>query len=343
MKRSYSNISPNQQGYKLPAQLMPKVTIVNGAEPECPHCAGTGFEVVVTWRGKNLQGEPAELTDLIPCRCRTKKCKVCGGRGLVRADLPVGDPDFGKMRLCPMNCEAAHKISAARAQGALHYSQLPSKYADLTFATFDNLPMRDTHGKMPARLAAEAFARSILSGHNGYVNRADIATMIGREAPEDWRNWLCLYGEHGRGKTGLAAAVVNALAAAGQTCMYIRLGDFIEAVQKRYDAERRREGFGDEFGKTAEDVLTEVKTASVLICDEFDVADLTTNKRALVEKLIRFRHGAELPTVITTNLDPEGFDRRWERTISSVVWDRAHWIPVKGESLRRDAAAYEWE
>jgi DNA replication protein DnaC len=90
-------------------------------------------------------------------------------------------------------------------------------------------------------------------------------------------------------------------------------------------------------------VLDQVKNAPTLICDEFDVADVTTNKRSIVEKLIRYRHGQQLPTVLTTNLDADAFERRWERVIASVVRDRAHWIPMRGVSLRREAEQFEWE
>lgn len=333
MSRRDWNISPNQKGYKRLGDAIPVIQVTNGANAECKHCAGTGYEVIVTYKGKGMHGVIREITDLAPCRCRASgACTACSGRGYVLSDSTPRD--------CPLNCLASQKLKAKRESGVIKYSQLPPEYQPLTFVTFDRMSIEYQNGKYPARVAAEQFVEAIDQG--GYVNRAAVAALFGRTADDDWRNWLVFYGEHGRGKTGLAAAIVNALATNGKACLYIRLGDFIEAVQKRYSKDRR-DGFDDEFGATAEDVLDEVKRAPILVCDEFDVSDVTTNKRSIVEKLVRYRHGQNLPTVITTNLDADSFERRWERTISTVVRDRAHWLPMRGLSLRRDVNEFEWE
>lgn len=271
----------------------------------CPTCAGTGWYL----------GEP----------CPDCRCPVCGGIGYVRPDVGPEHDLFGQMVPCPANCTAIREIQEHRRGAIRKYSALPAEYADLTFESFDALDARAREGKGMARRAVGAWVEQMHTG--GWIGNAG-----------DLRNWIALHGVHGRGKTGLAASAVNALTDAGQPCLYIRLQDFIEAVQRRYAKGRQHE---DDFGSdSAEDVIETVKAAPVLIMDEFDVPDLRENKLAIVEKIIRSRHGQRLPTLITTNLNPEQFQSRWGDTIASVTLARTHWILMDGPSLRRDATKW---
>jgi DNA replication protein DnaC len=261
---------------------------------------------------------------LVPCPdCQ---CEVCGGVGHVRYDVPMNDERFGKLYPCPANCAAVQHMREARAWAIRKYSELPAEYAPLTFETFDALPPALKPGKEMARWLAEQFVTS--PGH--------LVEMNGEA-----RNWLVLHGPNGRGKTGLAAAVVNALMDNNELVLYLRLADFFEAVQKRYSRARSSEGYGDDFGAdTAEEVIDTAKRAPVLVIDEADVPDVRENKVSIFEKVIRFRHGEKLPTLLTTNLNPREFEARWGLRISSVLMARSHWALMDGVSLR--PVAVEW-
>lgn len=275
----------------------------------CRTCGGTG------WISMN---EP----------CPDCRCPTCGGVGYVRADVPLDHPLFGELLPCPENCDALRQMQENRRGVIRKYAALPEEYAGLTLASFDALPPSQREGKELARRFVEVWVNDIPNG--GWVNMGG-----------DTRNWLILHGLHGRGKTGLAAAASNALTETGQQSMYIRLQDFIEAVQKRYGKAKSQDGFADDFGSdSAEDVVDTVRTSPVLIIDEFDVPDIRENKLAIVEKIIRFRHGNRLPTLMTTNLNAPAFEQRWGPTIASVTNARAHWVLVDGPSLRPRAA--EW-
>lgn len=259
-------------------------------------------------------------------RCPACQCPVCHGLAFIPYDVPPDDKRFGQLYPCPANCDAIQAVRAAHQSAIRRYSELPAEYVDLTFSTFDRLPDLAREGKGMARAFAEEFVTA--PGH-----------MV--EAGNDQRDWLGLWGPHGRGKTGLAAAIVNALAEAGEPALYTRLGDFFEAVQRRYSKARAAEGYGDDFGSdTAEDVIDAAKRAPVLVVDDADVADVRENKLSIFEKVVRGRHDARLPTVFTTNLSPAGFEARWGPRIASVVNARTHWVLMEGPSLR--PAAAEW-
>lgn len=260
-------------------------------------------------------------------RCPSCQCAVCGGLGFVRYDVPHGDPRFGQLFACPANCSAIRTIRADRQDRIQKYSALPEAYADLTFDTWDLLPAIARSGKDSARWLAGAFVDAMPTG---FVQAVE----------GDPRNWQVYWGRHGLGKTGLAAAIVHSLTERGHQSLYIRLQDFIEAVQKRYSKARTSDGYGDDFGAdSAEDVIDAAKTAPVLVIDEFDVPDRTisADKLSIMEKVIRYRHGQRLPTVITTNLSPAAFEARWGTTITSVVLANAHWVELSGPVLRPQA------
>lgn len=313
---------------------------------ECPTCGGS--KVIRVERGKPIvweDGTQMPIFDDMPCPDCCPTCLVCGGMGYITYTLPVGHPEFGKLHPCPNECQAVAENAARCKHNAIVYSRLPAEYQHLNFESFEALPERYLDGKRAGLMTARAFVAAA-NGGNYYVDRADIARLWREQAPEDWRNWIVFFGEHGRGKTGLAASIVNALTDMKHQVRYIRLQDYVFAVQKRYDREKRSgdDMAADEFGdKTSAEVQEEVIRAGVLVVDEFDVPDIRENKLALVEKLIRFRHGEHLPTVITTNLDPDGFERRWGPTIASVTLARAHWVPMRGLSLRGSVGSFDWE
>lgn len=283
----------------------------------CPLCEGTKWALMAT----------GEIV-----RCPGCQCEVCGGMGYVRYEVEIGDPRFGQLYACPANCEAIRTIREDQRGRIQRYTALPAEYAELTFATWDRLPDIVKQGKESARWLAGAFVEAMPSG---YV----------RAGETDPRNWLYFHGANGVGKTGLAAAIVNALTDMGQQSLYIRLQDFIQAVQARYQRAKTTDGYGDDFGNdTSEDVIAHAQTAPVLVVDEFDVRDreISADKLGIVEKVVRYRHGNRLPTVITTNLTPEAFEDRWGPTIATVALSRSHCIHVSGPVLRPQALRW-WD
>lgn len=308
---------------------------------KCPACGDTKWMYA---RSRDASRAARGVHELQTCNVCQQVCEVCDNLGWVTLSLPVDHPNFGRMIPCPANCHAVQEITAASKKNRVRYSRLSAEYENLTFDSFAALPGELLVGKMLGYWTAVEFVNAMNRNH--MVDIAKVARRFDKDCPEDVRNWVVFYGEHGRGKTGLAAAILNALIDQGETPRYIRLQDFIEAIQKRYNKKKmeRENGFADEFGDdTAEEVMESFCAAPILIIDEADVPGISENKLSLVQKLIRYRHGEKLPTILTTNLNPRGFEERWDATIATIVKSRAHWIPMRGASLRADAVEFDWE
>lgn len=309
-------------------------------EDRCVECGGSGF-IPVPSTNPYFAGVSEPVYDLAPCPCcQESPCQVCGGVGLVGTGAKYGQPGFGQLVPCPANCATVQATYEKRGGRIRKYARIPIEYKDCSFEKFDAYASDVRDGKMAGRWGAHYFVEGAEDGF--YVDRRDIAFQFQLDKPSDRRNWLVFYGETGRGKTGMAAAIANALMEQGYAPMYIRLQDFFMAVQKRYT---KRDQYNDDFGDDAssDDVIDEVCSAAILIIDEADVSDLRDNKEALFEKLIRHRHGYRLPTILTTNLDKDSFERRWDKKIASIVRGNAHWLPMRGVAIRGDVGEFEWE
>ncbi len=103
-------------------------------------------------------------------------CPICHGAGYLRQDLPVGDPNFGKI----VKCRCKEKEEAEKRRLELGRLARLDSHRDQTFETFDaNVP-----GVQEAYRVARAYA-------------------------DDPQGWLVLSGPVGCGKTHLAAAIAN--------------------------------------------------------------------------------------------------------------------------------------
>jgi DNA replication protein DnaC len=281
-------------------------------------------------------------TQMQPCpvcnAAELPSCNLCGDVGWVRLEVPLSHPQFGRPVRCPNNCATVQQQTAARADRARRLSRLPTDYQNCTFAAFDTYLDEETQvGKLNARRAAGMFVDAADS--NFFI---DAGSFVGSDLHGEMRNWLIFTGPHGRGKTGMACSIVNALSASGRSVLYIRLQDFFTAVQRRYREDWEAHGDRDDFDKLSSSaVVDEVKSAPVLIIDEWFITEgrptETANKRDLLENLMRYRSAERLPTIITTNHTIDKLEDAWGTTAVSVVRARSFVIPMTGLALRPDA------
>jgi DNA replication protein DnaC len=322
--------------------LQPGQQVATVAE-SCSLCHDLGTIYAPTGRVIEGLNGPMEDYAVQRCpRCQPAMCPRCGDLGMVGFEVPISHPMFGKLMPCPEpGCAAVAAAQSDRRERLVQYAQLDDEYRDNTFESFMALSEHLRDGKMRAYHAALQFVQNADTGY--WVNKADLAIQFGQTAPDDYRNWLVFYGEPGVGKTGMLACVVNALTAQYRPSMYARLQNWLEGVQKRY---REKDDYDDEYGNdNSNQVIDRLRDAPVALVDEFDIPNLkrdsdTENK---VQNVINYRYNKRLPTLITTNLDPAGIKRRWGDVIASRLRQRAHFIPMTGESLRADISAFDWE
>lgn len=138
---------------------------------------------------------------------------------------------------------------------------------------------------------------------------------------DDYKPWLLLYGNNGVGKTHLACAAGMALLGAN--------------IQVRYEyvpflLDHLRQGYED---NSYHQRLDEIRTATVLILDDFGAGKVSEWAEGELLKVIHFRHEEGGALLITTNLHPDDFAPRIRDRIADRFTSRV--VPMIWESYRK--------
>jgi DNA replication protein DnaC len=202
-------------------------------------------------------------------------CPICKGLGFVYANVPVGHPDFGKAVPCRCVREELDKKHQARLR---RYSGLAELHRTMTFASFDwkriNLPPEQRENLEWVFHIALNFAKS----------------------PE---GWLVLVGVTGCGKTHLAAAIANERLKADRPALFIVVPDFLDHL---------RFTFNPESDISYDQLFESVKTAPLLILDDFGEQSTTPWAQEKLYQIINYRYNARLATVVTTRCSLDDID-----------------------------------
>lgn len=186
-----------------------------------------------------------------------------------------------RSRLTDPNLSRYYQLEAARdATPEADIMSLP-KLKSQTFENFDgkrvNLPPEKRENLSEAYRLARDYAKS----------------------PE---GWLVFQGENGCGKTHLAAAIANESLKAGRAVRFVVVPDFLDHLRSTFSPE----------SKVSYDRFFEaVKTAPLLILDDFGEQSSTPWAQEKLYQVINYRYNAQLPTVITTCLSLEEIARRF--------------------------------
>jgi len=124
--------------------------------------------------------------------------------------------------------------------------------------------------------------------------------------------WLVFMGETGCGKTHLAAAIANYRYQANQTALFVVVPEFLDHLRSTFSPE----------SKVSYDQLFEsVKTAPLLILDDFGEQSTTPWAREKLYQVVNYRYNARLATVITTRYSLQEILEEIESSISSRLVD----------------------
>jgi DNA replication protein DnaC len=203
-------------------------------------------------------------------------CPICGGIGYVRLEVPVGHPDFG--RLQPCDCRR-REIS----QRVLDHLYLLSNLNELRNLTFDTFQPRGRVGVGPRQ------ADSLEQAYNQAQRFA--------QSPH---GWLVLQGGFGCGKTHLAAAIANFAVSVGMPTLFLTIPDLLDTLRFTYD----------DPTATFEGRFEEIRTASLLVLDDFGTHNATAWAQEKLFQIINYRYINRLPTVVTTNLSMDQIEGR---------------------------------
>lgn len=211
--------------------------------------------------------------------------------GYLRADVPPGHPDFGKLEIC--DCRQP-EIQDQLQQRLYEISQL----GELRQLTFDSF-------KPSGRVGTSEQERKSLE--DAYHRSQHYAEQL--------QGWLLLQGSYGVGKTHLAAAIANRATARGVGTLFLTVPDLLDEL---------RAGYGDGAGGF-ERRFEQVRSAPLVVLDDFGTHNATEWAGEKLFQILNHRYINRLPVVITTNLAIEQIDPRLRsRILDPELVDRIY-------------------
>lgn len=197
-------------------------------------------------------------------------CRDCKGLGWLRADVPVGHPDFGQMVVCQCQDEA---IQQRRFERLVQISGLLPEELELRFG--------DVIGRSDGGCTAEML---------------DLARAFVRNP---W-GMFTIWGGYGNGKTLILEAIVNEFRAQrGTWGTYVRLKDLLDYI---------RAGNAEGADGDARERYERLKAVEVLAIDECDGPRMTAYaeefRRAFFDDRYRLGVARRAHTVLAMNCNP---------------------------------------
>jgi DNA replication protein DnaC len=203
-------------------------------------------------------------------------CPHCGGLGYLRADVPIDHPKFGRLEICVCRQRDVSEQVRNRLYSLSHLDELK----ELTFESFQPRGRKGL-GEMQA-------------------NSLEMAFNQARHYAQNLNGWLLLRGGFGSGKTHLAAAISNFAVGMGVPTLFLTVPDLLDMLRFSYDSE----------DTTFERRFDEIRSAPLLILDDFGTQNATGWAQEKLFQIINFRYINKLPLVVTTNLGLDEIDAR---------------------------------
>jgi DNA replication protein DnaC len=203
-------------------------------------------------------------------------CPFCGGQGYLRADVPVGHPNFGKLEICVCRQRDVSQQVRERLYSLSRLDELK----ELTFAAFQPRGRKGL-GEMQASSIERAF------------NQA-------QHYARNLNGWLLLQGGYGAGKTHLAAAIANFAVEMGVPTLFLTVPDLLDMLRFSYDSE----------DTTFEARFNEIRNASLLVLDDFGTQNATGWAQEKLFQILNYRYINKLALVVTTNLSLDEIEAR---------------------------------
>lgn len=204
--------------------------------------------------------------------------------------MPFGHPDFG--RAIPCDC-VRRTYDESQRDRLVGYSNL----GPLARLTFDNLI---EEGRSPDPIERERYRQ---------------ACTTARRFGDEPSGWLVLTGPSGCGKTHLAASIANRQIDRGSAIFFTFVPDLLDHL---------RSTFGPTSEVSYDELFETVRSAPLLILDDFGSHWSTPWAQEKLYQIINYRYSANSPTIITLGSDladlPERFQTRLtDPEISRVI------------------------
>lgn len=241
-------------------------------------------------------------------------CPTCHGAGLLRSDVPMSHPLFGKTHVC--ECRASH----GRYQEMLALSEQAGFQRTKRLSTF--------RPEVPGLQKALQETRACIEKLEVWAAARDSAQAQSKQLPPLPAFWLVLAGPSGVGKTHLMMAIGNAALDAQIPTLFATASGFLACLRQTFE-KRNNLSYSAVFER--------FKTAELLLLDEFGMHRKTPWANEKMFQLINERYVQGLPTILTINGAWQHIDKRLLSRIGDRGLVRA--VKIEAEAFRRDGGS----
>ncbi len=195
-------------------------------------------------------------------------CAVCGGKGWIRQDVPVGHPDFGRAIPCSCQEDVTHAQRLERLQSH-------SNLGALARLRFNSL---DSKGRSTKMEAQQRFSQA----YQAAIEYAD--------GPQ---GWLLFTGVGGSGKTHLLAAIVNRSIERETPAFYISVPDLLDHL---------RSTFAPSSETSYDELFEHVRNIPLLALDDLGAHATTPWAQEKLNQILNHRFNRQMPTVVSLSV-----------------------------------------
>lgn len=173
-------------------------------------------------------------------------------------------------------------------------------------------PEEKTFEEYEPETDSQAFAKDVCEQFaNGFLERY----FDGKS-----KTGILMVGSFGTGKTHLSSAILHVLKKKGVPGVLIKVVDLMDALNADPQKVGRR--------------ISDLCKVSCLVLDDLGASTLTDSEQKRIYQIVDARASANLPTIITTNLDGEDFANAINGRVVSRIEALVYKINIEGPDYR---------
>jgi len=245
-----------------------------------------------------VASDMSPLTPAEPASDGSAVCPICKGAGYLVKDVPVGHPDFGRLRPCKCTLKAVERKRARQLRSLSNLEYLEH----MTFETF--IPEGRALNQVQRDNLRVAFEHALNFARNP-------------------QGWLMFRGGYGSGKTHLAAAIANYRLGLNCPALFVVVPDLLDHLRSSYSPSSPM-SYDERF--------EEIRGHPLLILDDLGTQSNTPWADEKLYQIFNYRYNAQVPTVITTNCELEEIEVRIRSRLTSI--DLVHVVPILAPDYR---------